>query len=124
VRGHISGNNCLIGLNPSDWVIKWSDGSVDPMSNPEFLKFEKSYDEVTEEQTEEGTAERKEIGGFEVAIKWLKNERKVTRKGWNKGYYYYEDGEIKFIIENYGVVVNSITSDALLADDWELYEKK
>lgn len=103
--------------NTGDYIIKGVKGEFYPCK-PDI--FEMSYEEVTEERTQnfEGVPEEKEIRGFDVAIRWLKKGKKVSRKGWN--------GKNMFVVyqKGYpdGIPCNKNTAEAWGMKEGELFK--
>jgi hypothetical protein len=132
--GSIRGDNCLIELKPSDWVIKYSDGSV------------------SAEEASPANDDWKKNRSFFVALDWLKEGKRVRRKAWyGKDVYLWrvpeaiapkkwvrEQGLLEAIGENESIECLSFirmkTSDGKIlsgwsasetdkfSEDWELYE--
>ena len=136
-------------VNPADYVIKELSGHVYAL---DAIKFEEDYKENEPCECAPANDDWKKNRSFSVAIEWLKEGHKVTRKGWNgKGMYLWhvpeatvlkewvkDQGLLEAIGENESMeclgFIRMKTADGrilsgwlasqtdMLSEDWEIYE--
>ena len=138
-------------VNPADYVIKEPSGHVYALDT---IKFEEDYRENEPCEGVPANDEWKRNRSFSTALDWLKQGKKVARKGWNgKGMYIWlvpeatvpkewikDKGLLEAIGENESMeclgFIRMKTADGrilsgwlasqtdMLSEDWEIYEEE